>query len=87
MKSLKRIIATLFFGILNRFFFLNAQDETMHVESLEVADSSHMEQDFMADAFVQNSGSGNYAIIIVAALLIIAVTVYFILKKKKKAVT
>ncbi len=82
MKQVKIIFAALIFSISRRPFLLKAQDGGTHIENLEVADSLHMEQEFMSDAVMKSSGSGNTVLIIVLVLIAIAVTAYFILKKK-----
>jgi len=55
----------------------------MHIDNMEVPDSLYMEQEFMSDAVMKSSGSGNTVLIIVLVLIVIAVTAYFILRKKK----
>ena len=62
-----------------------AQEGELHIEqSLEAADSSYMEMDFMADSVAQNSGSVNILVIILAVLVVLGAVSFFIYKKKKK---
>jgi len=83
MNQVKKIIAALIFSISHRPFLLKAQDGGMHIDNMEVPDSLYMEQEFMSDAVMKSSGSGNTVLIIVLVLIVIAVTAYFILRKKK----
>jgi len=83
MKQVKKIIAALIFSISHRPLLLKAQDGGLHIDNMEVADSLYMDPEFMTDAVMKSSGSGNTVLIIVLVLVVIAVTAYFILKKKK----
>ena len=79
MKKLKAIIASL---ILSLPFMAMAQDGGTYIDSLNVQDSSYMQQDLLAGT--ESSSSGNTTIIIVVAVVIIAVGAFVMLKKKKK---
>ena len=82
MKQVKKIIAVMIFSIFHRSILLKAQDGGMHINNMEMPDSLNMEQEFMTDAVMKSSGSGNTVLIIVLVLLVIAVTAYFIMKKR-----
>lgn len=85
MKKVKGLFMTLIIGLLYRPSLLMAQGEELYIEeSMEAADSSHMEIDFMADAVAKNSGSVNTLIIILAVLVVLGAVAFFIYKKKKK---
>ncbi len=84
MTRVKRVIVSLILSTLYRPFLLRAQDGGMNIDNLEVADSLYMEQPFMADAVMKNSGSGNTVIIIVVVLAVVAAAALFIWMKRKK---
>ena len=83
MKTLKRFIGSIFFGLMNLPLLLKAQDEGTYLDNLGVQDSSYMEQDLLAETG-QGSGSGSVIIIIVIAVIVVAGLAYFFMKKKKK---
>ncbi len=83
MKTVKIFFTTLLFSFIYRPFLLKAQEGGMQTENLEVQDSSYLEQEFMADAAMQSSGTGNTVIIIAAVIMLMAVSAYLILKSRK----
>jgi LPXTG-motif cell wall-anchored protein len=83
MKAVKKILAIMALTSLLRPFLLRAQESGIQINNLEVADSSHLEQEFMADAVMAGSQSGNTVIIVVAALVVLAIAGLVIWKKKK----
>ena len=62
-------------------FHLMAQDGGMLIENLENPDSTYLEQEFMADAIVRSSGTGNMVLIIIAVLIVLAALGLYIIKK------
>ena len=62
---------------------LMAQDGGIMTETLEVPDSAHLQQQFMADAIVRNSNSGNALLFIIVGLIVLTAVVFFIIKKRK----
>jgi preprotein translocase subunit SecY len=82
MKTLRGFFAIMISGILNRTFLM-AQEPYMSAEELEVMDSSHLEEEFFADAVMDNSASGPNVIIIIALIVVIAAVVYFVVRKRK----
>ena len=82
MKTLKGFLATIIFGILNRTFLM-AQEQDLSIDELGVIDSTHLMEEFYADAAMNNSGAGPNVIIIIAGLLVIAAVVYFVFRKRK----
>jgi len=79
MKKLTAVFASL---ILSLPFMAIAQEGGTYIDSLNVQDSSYMQQDLLADA--ESTSSGNTTIIIIVAVVIIAVGAFVLLKKKKK---
>lgn len=80
MKKLMAIVASL---ILSLPFFAVAQDGGTYIDSLNVQDSSYMQQDLLAEAEPASS-SGNTMVIIIVALVVVAISAYVVIKKKKK---
>jgi LPXTG-motif cell wall-anchored protein len=81
MKSVKKIVSFLMMYIVG-IPFIMAQDEGTFLESVEVPDSTYMEQTL---SFNTEQGSGsNLALIIIIAVVIIAVAAFVIIRKKKK---
>ncbi len=79
MKKLTALFASI---ILSLPFMAAAQEGGTYIDSLNVQDSSYMEQDLLAGA--ETTSSGNTTIIIIVAVVIIAVGAFVLLKKKKK---
>ncbi len=79
MKTIKRIFAMFMLTLMN-IPFLFAQEGT-YIESLNVPDSSYLNQEPLVTE--QSSGS-NTTVIIIVALVVVAVAAFFILRKKKK---
>lgn len=79
MKKLTAVFASI---ILSLPFMAMAQEGGTYIDSLNVQDSSYMQQDLLAGT--ETSSSGNTTIIIIVAVVIIAVVAFVILKKKKK---
>jgi LPXTG-motif cell wall-anchored protein len=79
MKNLMAIVASFILGIP---FMAAAQEGGTYIDSLNVQDSSYMQQDLLAGA--EPASSGNTTIIIIVAVVIIAVAAFVIIKKKKK---
>ena len=50
MKTFKRIIGTLFFGIMNLPMLLKVQDDGTYLDNLGVQDSAYMQQELMTEA-------------------------------------
>jgi LPXTG-motif cell wall-anchored protein len=82
MKIMKKLMATVASIILTLPFIAKAQEGGTYIDSLNVQDSSYMEQDLLAGT--ETASSGNTTIIIIVAVVIIAVAAFVILKKKKK---
>jgi LPXTG-motif cell wall-anchored protein len=82
MKTLKRVICSLFFGIMNLPMLLKAQDEGTYLDNLGVQDSAYMEQELMTETG-KGSGSGTLVVIIVIVVVILVGIVYYFMKKKK----
>jgi len=79
MKKLKTVFASI---ILSLPFMAMAQEGGTYIDSLNVQDSSYMQQDLLAGT--ETTSSGNTTVIIIVAVVIIAVVAFVILKKKKK---
>lgn len=79
MKKLMAIVASF---ILSLPFMAAAQEGGTYIDSLNVQDSSYMEQDLLAGT--ETASSGNTALIIFAVVVVVAVVVFVLLKKKKK---
>ena len=79
MKKITAIIASIVFGLP---FIAGAQEGGTYIDSLNVQDSSYMQQDLLAGA--EPASSGNTIVYIIVAVVIIAVVAFVILKKKKK---
>ncbi|HSO86878.1 MAG TPA: LPXTG cell wall anchor domain-containing protein [Draconibacterium sp.] len=79
---MKKLMATVASIILSLPFMAVAQEGGTYIDSLNVQDSSYMEQDLLAGT--ETASSGNTTIIIIVAVVIIAVAAFVILKKKKK---
>ncbi len=82
MKKMKNLMAVIATFILSLPFFAIAQEGGTYIDSLNVQDSSYMEQDLLAGT--ETASSNNTAIIIIVAVVIIAVIAFVVLRKKKK---
>jgi LPXTG-motif cell wall-anchored protein len=82
MKKMKKLMAIVASLILSLPFFAVAQEGGTYIDSLNVQDSSYMQQDLLAGA--EPASSGNTTIIIIVAVVIVAVAAFVVLKKKKK---
>lgn len=79
---MRKLMATVASIILSLPFMATAQEGGTYIDSLNVQDSSYMEQDLLAGT--ETASSGNTTIIIIVAVVIIAVAAFVIIKKKKK---
>jgi LPXTG-motif cell wall-anchored protein len=79
MKKLTAVFASI---ILSLPYLAIAQEGGTYIDSLNVQDSSYMQQDLLAGT--ETTSSGNTTIIIIVAVVIIAVGAFVLLKKKKK---
>jgi LPXTG-motif cell wall-anchored protein len=82
MKKMKNLVAIVASLILSLPFFAVAQEGGTYIDSLNVQDSSYMQQDLLAGS--EPASSGNTTIIIIVVVVIIAVAAFVIIKKKKK---
>jgi LPXTG-motif cell wall-anchored protein len=83
MRTIKMFIASMVTGLIWLPFKLMAQDGGMFIENLENPDSTYLEQEFMADAIVRSSGTGNMVLIIIAVLIVLAALGLYIIKKRR----
>ncbi len=83
MKTLEKLLAVIFTGVLSLPYMLFAQDEGTYIDNLGVQDSSYMEQDILAEG-TNGSGTGTVILIIVVIIIIIGVVAYFFRKRKNQ---
>jgi LPXTG-motif cell wall-anchored protein len=81
MSILKKVVATVVIGLLDRAIHVIAQEVTARADELTVPDSTHMMQQFMSDAVVKTSGSGNTVLFIAIGVVVVAGAAYFFLKR------
>jgi LPXTG-motif cell wall-anchored protein len=77
MKNLMAIVAAIILSVVAK-----AQDAGTYIDSLNVQDSSYMQQDLTAGT--EKASSGNTTIIVIVAIVVVAVIAFVVLKKKKK---
>ena len=83
MRKVKVLFKALFINLLCWPSLLMAQDGGLFIDGLEVADSSYMEQEFMADAIFKSSGPGNMVLFIILVLILLAALGLYIIKKRR----
>jgi hypothetical protein len=82
MKKMKKITAVIASIVLGLPFMAGAQEGGTYIDSLNVQDSSYMQQDLLAGA--EPASSGNTTIIIIVAVVIIAVGAFLFMRSKNK---
>ena len=79
MKKITAIIASVVLGLP---FMAGAQEGGTYIDSLNVQDSSYMQQDLLAGT--ETSSSGNITVIVIVVVIIIAVAAFLFMRSKKK---
>lgn len=79
MKKLTAVFASL---ILSLPFMAIAQEGGTYIDSLNVQDSSYMQQDLLAGA--ESSSTGNTTFVIIIAVVVVAIAAFVVIKKKKQ---